>query len=58
MGEGEEPQADANRSPTPFTPEERAEYDWWAALGHQAWSMIDEWEREESPHKPGEHDGT
>lgn len=33
--------------PTAFTPEEQAEYDGWEKLGDEAWSMIDEWEKEE-----------
>jgi hypothetical protein len=39
---------DAERKPIPFTPEEQSEFDGWDRLGDEAWSMIDEWEKEET----------
>ena len=49
MGEREEPATDADLSPIPFTPEEQAEVELWQQLGHVAWAMIDEWEKEDEP---------
>jgi hypothetical protein len=51
MGEREDPAADADLSPIPFTPDERAEFEEWQNLGHHSWQMIDAWESDGSLHQ-------
>ena len=34
-------------APIPFTPEEQAEFAEWQGLRDEAWSKIDEWEKED-----------
>lgn len=58
MGGREESATVANLSPIPFTPEERAEFEQWQQLGHEAWAGIDEWEREAPLPQLGESHGT
>lgn len=49
MSEREAPPTDADLSPIPFTPEERAEFEPWQELGHRSWQLIDRWETENEP---------